>query len=356
VYIVPILFSLFAAFLLALPQFSHRHFSYVQSIDEADSTLAQILYLVGYVQRNGFSFWWPCSVSGTDFFGSSLMIKTNLLLFSLFPPWIAYIAFRILAYFIAIFSSCLLMRKFFSTNSLFAVLTGVFFVDHFLNSALFGHGFSMSLVPLVMLYFSGIERLSVRTVLLSGLCGIVFGLTGHFTQTVFMIYYVFLFCLVFRTRYIRHWVFHMAAFTLGHILIQLPDILAVVTTAPISHRAVDLWSAHSRIDPLIANFWPLLKAFCSRITGLVLSAGMFDPLYVSNLLVDYHVVILLFVSLFFVRRRLSSILRFLVFFVGTLLADAYTISCMAKIAAFVFGEHSVLSASSPGGSTRGSGW
>jgi len=157
-----------------------------------------------------------------------------------------------------------------------------------------------------------------------------------------MIYYVFLFCLVFRTRYIRHWVFHMAAFTLGHILIQLPDILAVVTTAPISHRAVDLWSAHSRIDPLIANFWPLLKIFCSRITGLVLNAGMFDPLYVTNLLVEYDVVIVLFLSLLVVRRGLGPIFRLLVFFVVTLLADAYTISGMARIATFVLGEHSVL--------------
>jgi len=336
--------SLVAAVLLSIPQYSQGHFSYVQSIDEGDSGIPQIIYFVSQLMNGGLCFWWPNSVSGTDFFGATVIAsKTNVLLFALCPPWMAYVLFRVMAYFLAIYSTCLLMKRYLPVYTVFAVLAGVLFIDHFLIEALLGHGFSMSLVPLVMLYFSGIERLSVRSVLLSWLCGVIFGLTGHFTQTVFMIYYVFLFCLVFRTRYIRHWVFHMAAFTLGHILIQLPDILAVVTTAPISHRAVDLWSAHSRIDPLIANFWPTVSELTSRTTGLFTEKGLLSWKYVARFISDYRIFIIIVVSFIFVRREPATLLKLVVFYLVTLFADAYTIPLIGKIVTSLLGEHFILS-------------
>lgn len=325
-----VLCSIVLAAILAYPLYCDGIDSFVIFGDEGDSNLPQLMYLKEMIMRQGISFWWYNSVSGTDYFGSAVIIKTNLLLFLLLPSYVAYVLCRYLAYAIGIWSMYVLMRGYFNTGGIVAILAGLLFASHLIYQPLLGHGWSMSLLPLLVYYFCRTDSVSGRTLLLSALYGFLFGLTGNFTQTLYMLCFVLFCCLVFRTKKMRFWFFNLLAFSIMHLVSQIPDILTAFSVAGISHRSEDLYIAvrDSVLSPMGIN--------CDRANLMTYIVSLKHIIREPTSLLPRHLFALVsLIAIFFCtgKKRWTLIRLFLVYF-AILYADAFTMNFVQRVYGF----------------------
>jgi len=293
------------------------------------------MYLKEMIMKQGISFWWYNSVSGTDYFGSAVIIKSNLLIFLLLPNYLAYLLCRYLAYAIGIYSMYTLMRGYFNAGGVVSILTGLLFVCHLIYQPLLGHGWSMSLLPLVVYYFCKTDSISGKTLLLSSLYGFLFGLTGNFTQTVYMLYFIFLCCLVFRTRQVHFWLLNLLAFSIMHFVSQVPDIVTAFSVAGISHRSEELYIAvrESVLSPAGIN--ADRANLMTYIVSLKRIIGEPSVLFPRHLFALLSLIALSFCN---GNQRRILVQLFLVYF-AILYADAFTMNFVQWVCKVCLGMH-----------------
>lgn len=324
---IAVLSSLVIAAILAFPLYGSGFDSFVVFGDEADSNLPQLMHLKQMVLEQGVSSWWYNSVCGTDYFGSAVAIKSNLLMFLLLPNYIAYLLFRYFAYAIGIYSTYILMRGYFKTNGIVSLSTGALFMSIQICDPLLGHGWSMSLLPLVLYYFCRVDKTSTRTMLLASLYGFLFGLTGHFTQTFYMLYFIVLFCVIFRIKEMRVWLLHLLAFSAMHVISQVPDMIAAFSVAGVSHRSEDLYVAvrDSVFSPAALNAQRAnLMTYMINLRTVIMAPG--------GLVCRHLFLILSFAGLFYTKSHSRRILmRLLLVYFAMLYADAFTVDIVQRV-------------------------
>lgn len=339
-----LLSSLALAAVLAFPLYCDGLNSFVIFGDEADSNLPQLMHLKNMLMKQEFSFWWYNSVSGTDYMGSAVVIKTNLLMFLLLPNYVAYLLCRYLAYAIGIYSTYVLMRGYFNVGSVGSLLAGFLFMGQLMYAPLLGHGWSMSLLPLVLYYFLKVDKLSINTLLLSGLYGLLYGFTGNFTQTFYMLYFIFLFCLVFRFGEMRLWLISFAVFSIMHIISQVPDMMSAFSVAGISHRSEDLYLTIREsvlLPEAVHTDRANLMTYIANLKSILLSPSgvMRQHLFLTPLLI----------GIFLINGRLRLVLvKLLLVYLAILYADAFTLNMLQTVFKYCVGSdgaHSKLIAS-----------
>lgn len=329
---------------MALPLYCDGLNSFVIFGDEADSNLPQLMHLKNMLMKREISFWWYNSVSGTDYMGSAVVIKTNLLMFLLLPNYVAYLLCRYLAYAIGIYSTYVLMRGYFNVGPVGSLLAGFLFMGHLIYQPLLGHGWSMSLLPLVVYYFLKVDRLSINNLLLSGCYGFLYGLTGNFTQTFYMLYFIFLFCLVFRFGEMRLWLISFAVFSIMHVVSQVPDMMSSLGVAGISHRSEDLYLAVREsvlLPEAVYTERANLMTYIVNLKSILLSPG--------GVIRQHLFLAPLFSAIFLISGRLRRVLvKLSLVYLAVLYADAFTLNMVQIVFKYCVGSdgaHSKLIAS-----------
>jgi len=317
-----VLCSIILAAILAYPLYCDGFDSFVVFGDEGDSNLPQLMYLKEMIMKQGISFWWYNSVSGTDYFGSAVVIKSNVLMFLLLPNYLAYLLCRYFAYAIGIYSTYILMRGYFNTNGIVSILTGFLFMSRLMYEPLLGHGWSMSLLPLALYYFCKIDKVSIVTLSISALYGFLFGLTGNFTQTFYMLYFVFLFCVILRAKEIRFWLLNFVACSFLHIISQVPDILTAFSVAGISHRSEDLYVL---IRESVLSSAAVNTARANLMTYVV--NRQFIIMHSAEVLGRHLFLIAPLVAIVFTKGNFRrTLVKLLLFYFVILYADAFTMN------------------------------
>ena len=215
-----------------------------------------VLKALSFYKRN-FSFWSPFLAGGVDrlaFWGNANPVGPEILLFSIFPTWLANGLHRFLQYFIAVYFAARVANEQVGLENKWSMLAGLLFgcFSYFTVGALF----TLPGVPLMLwlLWRAVGERGSLPRVIGSAL------LLSFMTTFTFGVPYLLTFALLWlvliqRPQWRIAWL-HFALFCIVLMLVTAPQLFAIAVNASVSHRV------HWDIEPIV---WSLDGLFYRQL-------------------------------------------------------------------------------------------
>ncbi len=260
-----VIFLLWALW-LTLEYFGLGPFSYIHIHDLWDSWIPARLCLIQEFFQNGFSYWYPYAVCGIDRVPLELNIfQVDSLLFSFFPGWFAYGFALVIQRFIAGYFTYRLCKDYLKLDQMPSIVAGLAYAISF-SMLLYGAAYHASLgrqfagemgFPFILWsleYINKKEGSYINRYLLVFLLGMFALFSSSFSGSmVFLLPMVLVWFIFVRQNYSLKFLSVYSIFTAVILIGYAPVILALLTNAPLSHRAY--WPT---ISPLYGGFGAVL--------------------------------------------------------------------------------------------------
>lgn len=217
--------------------------SYIRIHDNADSTLSARMLLAQRINEGSLGWWNPALASGDDILASG-HLQWSVLLFMLFPDWLAYGLLMLLQRLVAGYFMFRLMRDSTELDLAPAIFAGLAFSSATGPVSLVTTGFTtydelgLPGFPLVlwMIWYS--DQCNGRRGYLIALgTGLLWAFLSVYVFTMFFLPFIVLFFLLIVPRYrLGFWV-KVTTFVLGWAILVMPQFLIALTFSDLSHRA-----------------------------------------------------------------------------------------------------------------------
>jgi len=228
---------------LALEYFGLGPLSYVPLADHGENNLPARLATALAWQTGEIGFWFPQALMGADRLAMGLQNKSDLLLFFLFPGWLAHGLILWAQRFVAGYFMHRLLAERFGVDALTSLSGGILyalFSQPAINQQWAGFslydGLALPALPLVLWALGRIlDRGGVRGILIAGVLGAGYSLVSHFFYTVFILPLILLWFPLVEGR-TKGLCAVLAAFVLGWLAVEAPFLWASASQAPLGHR------------------------------------------------------------------------------------------------------------------------
>ena len=241
-----ILFFLLFTIWVGLEYIGAGPFSYIRIHDTSDSSIPLYFSYVQNLYRYGMTYWNQYAVCGFDHLATAVkdIFHLNILLFLIFPGWIAYQILVLLQLFIASFFTYRLCRDILKLEEIPSIYAGIFSSLFFNETICFSlgiAGFPLLLWGIEKIYNEAQKNKYLYIIIL----GTLFSLSSSISQTLpFVLPLVLLWFIFVRRKYSFKFLFFFAILCFSTVIWYIPTILALLKNAPFSHRA----------------FWPTLNS------------------------------------------------------------------------------------------------
>lgn len=232
---------------------------YVRSFELGDAVYPQVAYIVRMLQAGHFSLWLPAQGSGTDLLGNFNSPYLNVILYVLWPTWLAHSLIITIVIVASAFSTAFLLRRSFNCSMPIACAGGFLYGSWFLVTfgglvLAYAAGLAFALAPLILDRLLHARALTLRDAVLSVLLGVVFAIGGHYTWSVFILAVDFICVAALAPHRLLRWGPHLGIITITTAILHLPVILANLQTASLSARTFEIYYRWNALFPVIQNY------------------------------------------------------------------------------------------------------
>ncbi len=234
-------FILWATY-LSLEFVAFRSLSYVPIHENGDSFMPILLALAHGLRQNGFGFWYPYLLTGTDHLSTLFTSTLFTLPYLTLPGWLAYGIEMWLQRFVAGYFTYRLLKDTMKLNtwaSLYAGLAYALFYQAALGGFVFGDLLFLPGLSMVIWVLYQIDRLSTtQKILVAFFWGVLVSLTSSYPFAVFLFPVIFFwFLFVTPRRSVRAFVVLLVPFVIGWALTGLPLLWQVFLNVGLSQRS-----------------------------------------------------------------------------------------------------------------------
>lgn len=282
-----VIFLLWALW-LTLEYFGLGPFSYIHLHDLGDSWIPSKLCLTHDFFKNGFSYWYPYAACGIDRVPKFCI---DNLLFSYFPGWFAYGFALVIQRFIAGYFTYRLCKDYLKLDQMPSIVAGLAYAISF-SMLLYGAAYHASLCrqfagemgfPFILWSLEFINKKEgsyINRYFLVFLLGLFALFSSNFSGSmVFLLPMVLVWFIFVRQNHSLSFLSVYSIFTAVIIIGNAPLILALLTNAPLSHRAY--WPT---INPLSGGFEGMLINSIFKGLGFLKSNVVYWGLGILGLL------------------------------------------------------------------------